>query len=306
MFSDVSDLASSRVLIVDDSALMRQLLIGCLQGICEVYSVDSAEKAIQFCKDEKPDLVLMDWVLEGMSGLEACKKMQATPNLSDIPIIFVTSNSNEESQEQCWEAGAVDFVPKPIVPKTLQNRVKTHLKYKLQTDLFRNYSFIDGLTGIYNRRFFDLEIRRLLKQRDRLEHTLAVIMIDIDFFKKYNDNYGHLQGDDVLKQVSDKLTDIVRRPLDSVCRYGGEEFVILLPDTPLQGAKIIAKTLVRAIKALGIEHQHSPHEVVTISAGVASTDQKHTSVESILSWADDALYAAKESGRNTYQCANEL
>jgi diguanylate cyclase (GGDEF)-like protein len=304
MFKDVSDLASCEVLIVDDSELMRRLLVGCLQDTCKVVTVESAEEAIAYCQDEAPDLVLMDWVLEGMSGLEACQKMQATPALSEIPIIFVTSNANEESQLQCWEAGAVDFVPKPIVPKTLQNRVKTHLNYKIQADILRNYSFIDGLTGIYNRRFFDTEVERLLKQRHRVAHSLSMIMIDIDFFKKYNDHYGHLAGDDVLKQVADKLKEIVRRPLDSVCRYGGEEFVVLLPDTPLQGAKIIAKTLVRAIAGMKLEHSQSEHEVITISAGVASATKACASVESLMKSADDALYDAKDAGRNTYKCAD--
>jgi len=304
MFKDVSDLASCEVLIVDDSELMRRLLVGCLQEICNVKTVESAEQAIIYCQDEQPDLVLMDWVLEGMSGLEACKKMQVTPKLSEIPIVFVTSNANEESQLQCWEAGAVDFVPKPIVPKTLQNRVKTHLKYKLQADVLRNYSFIDGLTGIYNRRFFDAEVERLLKQHHRADHALSMIMIDIDFFKKYNDYYGHLAGDDVLRQVAGKLKEIVRRPLDTVCRYGGEEFVVLLPDTPLQGAKIIAKTLVRAIAGMALEHSQSEHSVVTISAGVASATKTCASVESLIKSSDDMLYYAKGAGRNTYKCTD--
>ena len=304
MFKDVSDLASCEVLIVDDSELMRRLLVGCLQEICNVKTVESAEQAIIYCQEEQPDLVLMDWVLEGMSGLEACKKMQVTPKLSEIPIVFVSSYANEESQLQCWEAGAVDFVPKPIVPKTLQNRVKTHLKYKLQADVLRNYSFIDGLTGIYNRRFFDAEVERLLKQHHRADHALSMIMIDIDFFKKYNDYYGHLAGDDVLKQVASKLKEIVRRPLDTVCRYGGEEFVVLLPDTPLQGAKIIAKTLVRAIAGMALEHSQSEHSVVTISAGVASATKTCASVESLIKSSDDMLYYAKGAGRNTYKCTD--
>jgi diguanylate cyclase (GGDEF)-like protein len=126
-------------------------------------------------------------------------------------------------------------------------------------------------------------------------------MIDIDFFKKYNDHYGHLSGDDVLKQVAQKLKDIVRRPLDSVCRYGGEEFVVLLPDTPLQGAKIIAKTLVRAIFSMQLVHQDSPHQCITISAGVASATASDVSVSALIKSADKALYKAKERGRNTFE-----
>jgi len=129
-------------------------------------------------------------------------------------------------------------------------------------------------------------------------------MIDIDFFKKYNDYYGHLAGDDVLRQVAGKLKEIVRRPLDTVCRYGGEEFVVLLPDTPLQGAKIIAKTLVRAIAGMALEHSQSEHSVVTISAGVASATKTCASVESLIKSSDDMLYYAKGAGRNTYKCTD--
>ena len=301
MFQGLDKMDDCWVLVVDDSSLMRQLQLSSLKQVCKVTAVESAEQAIDVCRDTQPDLVLMDWVLEGISGIEACKKMQSIPELSEIPVIFVTSNTSEANQELCWEAGAVDFVPKPIVPKTLQNRVKTHLKYKRQTDLLKQYSFVDGLTGIYNRRFFDLEIERLLKQASRLQQPFATMMLDIDFFKKYNDEYGHLKGDDVLRQVAAALKQQVKRPIDTVFRYGGEEFVVLLPNTAKEGAKIIAEQLVAAVKNLCIENRGSPLEVVTVSVGLAFLAKgEYCDTTQLLHRADSALYNAKDTGRNKY------
>ena len=129
MFKEIEDLSESLVLIVEDSMLTQKVISCFLEGICSVHMVTSGEKAIEFCRATPPDLILMDWVLEGMSGVEACKQLQEMEGLSDIPIIFVTSNISEQQQDLCWDAGAVDFIPKPIVAKTLMNRVKTHLKY---------------------------------------------------------------------------------------------------------------------------------------------------------------------------------
>ncbi|MBQ4846743.1 diguanylate cyclase [Pseudoalteromonas sp. MMG005] len=306
MFQGLNDMDDCWVLVVDDSSLMRQLLVSCLRSVCKVTAVESAEEAIRVCQDSQPDLVLMDWVLEGMSGIEACQTMQDISELSEIPVIFVTSNTSEANQELCWSSGAVDFVPKPIVPKTLQNRVKTHLKYKLQTDLLKKYSFVDGLTGIYNRRFFDMEIVRLLKQTTRLQQPFAAMMIDIDFFKKYNDEYGHLQGDDVLKQVAVTLKNQIKRPIDTVFRYGGEEFIVLLPNTSQNGAKSIANQLVSAIKNLSIINIGSPMEVVTVSVGMTFlAESQRCDTKQLLSRADAALYNAKETGRNKFSILNE-
>lgn len=301
MFQGLNQMDECRVLVVDDDPLMRHLLQCCLRKICKVTTVDSAEEAINVCRDSQPDLVLMDWVLDGISGIDACKQMQDYPELSEIPVIFVTSNTSEENQELCWEAGAVDFVPKPIVPKTLQNRVKTHLKYKLQTDLLKQYSFVDGLTGIYNRRFFDMEIQRQLKQTVRLKQPFATMMLDIDFFKVYNDEYGHLKGDDVLKIVALTLTKQVRRPVDTVFRYGGEEFVVLLPNTSKDGAEIMAQQLVSAVHDLAIKNEKTPHGVVTVSIGLAFLAAgQQCKITGLLNKADKALYEAKKSGRNKF------
>lgn len=300
MFKEIEDLSESLVLIVEDSMLTQKVISCFLEGICSVHMVTSGEKAIEFCHATPPDLILMDWVLEGMSGVEACKQLQEMEGLSDIPIIFVTSNISEQQQDLCWDAGAVDFIPKPIVAKTLINRVKTHLKYKQQADTLKRYSYYDGLTKVFNRRFFDMEGARQFKQSVRQQHTCSVVMLDIDHFKKFNDRYGHLSGDDALKAVASAIDGQIRRPMDGVYRYGGEEFAILLPDTEPGGAKQLADQFVDAVKALAIVHEDSEFGVVTISAGVASNNrgEHYQDLAQLISAADEALYNAKHQGRN--------
>ncbi|KID57449.1 histidine kinase [Pseudoalteromonas luteoviolacea] len=306
MFKEIDDLSDSLVLIVEDSALTQKVLGACLDGLCRVDAVDSAEEAINYCLKSPPDLILMDWILGGMTGLEACKKIQAMDELNDIPIIFVTSNTNENQQELCWDAGAVDFLGKPIVARTLVNRVRTHLKYKRQTDILKQYSFFDGLTEVFNRRYFDMECTRLFRQNLRQQQCMSIIMLDIDYFKLFNDQYGHLQGDDALKAVAKVAVKMVNRPLDSVFRYGGEEFAVLLPNTSEEGALKIAQSIVHAVRGLEIPHCKSEFDVVTVSAGVAVGQYGvYDNVEDLIQKADEGLYKAKSNGRDQAYLINE-
>ncbi|SFC90306.1 GGDEF domain-containing response regulator [Pseudoalteromonas denitrificans] len=289
MFRNIKKLNGCKVLVVDGSLSVREVIARCLHEVCEIYTVESAE----------PDLILMNWMLGRIPGLDACKKIQSMPSLSEIPIIFVTANTNETHQELCWDAGAIDFVGKPIVPKTLINRVKTHLRYKLQTDALKRDSFIDGLTKIYNRKFFNIEIVRLLKQYSRFKQASSMIMIDIDYFKEYKDTYGHLKGDDTLKAIAKELNDNLRRPLDLVLRYGGEEFVIVLPNTELKGASVIADKVICAVKNLNLAHSKGFSDVMTISAGISAAEGFNVcDVNTFINNADKAFYLAKENGIN--------
>lgn len=305
MFNDVDDLSNCTVVLVEDSAINQKIIHCCLADICEIQMFSSAEDALVYCKQSPPDLILMDWMLEGMTGVEACHILQGKPETADIPVIFVTSNTSEHQQELCWDAGAVDFIGKPIVARTLVHRVRTHLKYKKQADLLREYSYVDGLTGVYNRRYFELEIERYYRQSVRTQNDLSLIILDVDHFKLYNDHYGHLKGDDALKAVASVLKNNTRRPLDSAFRYGGEEFAVLLPNTPIDAAAKIAKKIVDDIAALKVPHEPSAFKVVTASAGVSSNlETKSTS--QFIDAADEELYRAKENGRNRVCVANSV
>ncbi|AZZ99066.1 diguanylate cyclase [Pseudoalteromonas sp. R3] len=302
MFEIVHSIESCTVLVVDDSKLVRKLVSRILKPVCRTVSFESAETALKVCHKIKPDLIVMDINLEGMSGLEACKALKSQPELADIPLLFITSSQEPKVQEKCWDAGAVDFIEKPLVASTLVKRITTHLKYKVQADILTKQSFVDGLTELYNRRFFDIEIDRLLKDSLRRRVPLTLLLIDIDFFKKFNDSLGHLEGDQALKSVTRQVSECARRPVDLVCRYGGEEIAVLLPDTSIHSAQQFASEVVQSIADLAIAHPSSPHRFVTVSVGLSCTGStKAATPAELIEQADSALYNAKESGRNQYQ-----
>ena len=178
-------------------------------------------------------------------------------------------------------------------------RVNTHLTLKRQSDTLRSVALLDGLTGVANRRMFDERLVRDWRQCLREQALLSIIMIDVDYFKRYNDRYGHLQGDACLQALANTLDDVISRPYDLLARYGGEEFVCVLPSTPLDGAVQIAERMRVSIEALGMEHLDSQAgQTVTISLGVAAMVPTNDAEPQILiAEADDQLYQAKQAGR---------
>ena len=288
-----------QLLVVDDQPINIHVIHQALTADYDVFAATSGEQALAFCQKTLPDLVLLDVVMPVMDGLEVCRRLKQNPDTQNIPVVFITAYQHPEEENICWAAGGVDFVNKPVNPVTLRNRVKAHLTLKFQADMLRMIAFNDGLTHIANRRYFDVRLEAEWQRCSRNGSTLALLMIDIDFFKRYNDRYGHPTGDDSLRQVAAALTANLNRPFDLVARYGGEEFVCLLPDTDLAGATAIAKKLELAVRQLGIEHLDSDiGRVITISVGVAAShpDQHNTST-SLVQQADVQLYQAKQQGR---------
>ncbi|MYM92517.1 diguanylate cyclase [Duganella vulcania] len=288
-----------RLLIVDDQPINIHAMHQIFAGNYQVFMATSGRQAIEFCRLSPPDLVLMDVMMPDMDGLEACRQLKQMAATRDIPVIFVTTGDKPEHENACWEAGGVDFVAKPVNPLTLRNRVRVHLTLKLQSDRLREMAFVDGLTGVANRRYFDERLAREWRHDARHLQPLSLVMVDVDFFKRYNDQYGHLAGDDCLRRIAGALKLALNRPYDLVARYGGEEFVCLLPATTLDGALNIAQALGQAVATLGLEHAGSElggH--VTISLGVASTVPQHElPPETLIQCADKQLYLAKNSGR---------
>ncbi|WP_428240863.1 GGDEF domain-containing response regulator [Gynuella sp.] len=293
------EVSDAWVLIVDDEPINCLVLEEILADICHVQAVNSGVEAMDACIKNKPDLILMDVMMSDQNGLETCRQLKADPELMDIPVIFVTSLTNDFDQEECWNAGGTDFVTKPVNATTVRNRVKTHLTYKLQTDMLMHFTYVDGLTGAYNRRFLDAALPPCCKQARRTGSPFSLIMFDIDYFKKFNDRYGHLNGDDCLKQISSTSIAILKRPTDMFVRYGGEEFLCILPDTDEKGVKHLADELQQAISALNITHEDSSFGHVTVSIGIFTFHQSNSyDIPSILKSVDAALYQAKRSGRN--------
>lgn len=226
------------------------------------------------------------------------------PHAIDLPVIFVTGHSDEAAETLGLELGAVDFISKPINPRIVRARVKTHLTLKAQADVLRSRAFIDCLTGVHNRRHFDERLAAEWGRALRTGSALSLIMLDLDCFKLYNDRYGHQAGDQCLRRVASTLKASLLRSVDLVARYGGEEFVCLLPDTELDGALTLAQRLCQQVFDQQIEHaDSSAAPVVTVSLGVCSTRKGvgvpvTATANALLSEADVQLYRAKSNGRN--------
>ena len=296
-----------RLLVVDDQPVNIQAIHQAFAADHQVLMATNGAQALALCASQQPDLVLLDVVMPGMDGHEVCRQLKSDPATRDIPVIFVTAHNDEAAEAQGLDLGAVDFISKPINPKIVRARVRTHLTLKAQADLLRQWVYIDGLTGVYNRRYFDERLATEWARAMRTQAALSVVLLDVDLFKRYNDRYGHQAGDDCLRRVATALKAGIRRPGDLAARYGGEEFVCLLPDTNLSGALTLAKQLGGAVRALQMTHADSAvAPVVTVSLGVGSKASKSQgSAVALLSVADAQLYRAKSLGRNQ-ACGAEL
>lgn len=287
------------ILVVDDQPINIQIVFQVLGNEYNILMATSGKQAIKVCHDSRPDLILLDVVMPEQDGLETCRQLKADKQLADIPVIFVTGLQHQTDEDACWDAGGVDFIQKPFNTNTLRNRVKAHLTLKRQADLLRSLAYLDGLTGIYNRSYFDNVLSIQLAQHRRKLSPLAVLMIDIDYFKKYNDTFGHLAGDDALRKVASALKHSVRQA-DMVARYGGEEFVVLLADTDINGAVTVAKKMLHHVLELDIAPPQTPATKLSISVGIAVADEAKGYDSNIIELADQQLYLSKQRGRNTY------
>lgn len=292
--------ANPKLLIVDDQPLNIRLLHELFRTDCKVYMATSGEQALQLSRDVVPDLILLDVIMADMDGHEVCRRLKAAAETKDTPVIFVTGKDHVDDEAIGFELGAVDYIRKPFNSVVVRARVMNHLKLKLQSDLLREMAMVDGLTGITNRRGFDERFAAARAHAIREQRPLSLLMIDIDYFKKYNDLYGHQQGDQCLRDVAQAIKAALYRPHDQACRFGGEEFAVLLPDTDETGALNVAERLHAAIAQLSIEHHASDTaKIVTLSIGAAvRLPSSAASLEQHLKWADEQLYRAKSEGRN--------
>ncbi len=289
-----------RLLVVDDQRANIQALFQTFQADHKVLMATSGEQALALCRSQPPDLVLLDVVMPGMDGFEVCRQLKADDATKDIPVIFVTGYHDEEAETRGLDVGAVDFISKPINPRIVRARVKTHLTMKRQSDLLRQWVYIDGLTGVCNRRYFDEHLKHEWDRAARLGAPLSVGLVDVDLFKLYNDHYGHQAGDDCLRRVAAVMKASLRRPTDMVARYGGEEFGLLLPDTDAAGALHLAGQIREGLLMAHIEHaKSSVGPLLTISIGLCTWARGGLgSTAALLKAADAQLYVAKARGRD--------
>jgi diguanylate cyclase (GGDEF)-like protein len=301
--SEISMQIMPTLLIVDDQAINLHVLHQIFSNDYEVFIANSGAEALAFCLKQQPDLILLDVIMPKMDGHEVCRLLKADDLTRDIPVIFVTAKSSSEEEEEGLTVGAVDFITRSTSPNIIRARVKTHITLKQQSDQLRTMALIDGLTEVANRRQFDNVLANEWRRCIRAKKPLSLIIIDIDFFKRYNDTYGHQAGDACLQKVAKSLKNCVTRAYDLVARYGGEEFVCLMPETSLAGAENIMCILQNAVTSLKIPHtatdvlSDSQH-IVTISLGLASIiPSPESNAEELILAADRMLYAAKQAGR---------
>jgi len=290
------------ILIVDDVPTNVQILADALRADYRIKVANNGLSALEIAQREpRPDLILLDVMMPEMDGLEACKRLKKMPQTKNIPIIFITAKTEESDEELGLNLGAVDYITKPFSIAITKARIRNHIQLKRQADLLESLSLVDALTHIPNRRRFNETIDAEWKRAARENTSLALLMIDIDHFKEYNDYYGHGAGDTCLQTVAATLADGVSRPGDLVARFGGEEFVVVLPETDLDAARLIGERLLQQVAALQLKHEYSGVEpFVTVSIGcaaIAPEDENETPVM-LLEAADKRLYQAKHAGRN--------
>ncbi len=290
-----------RILIVDDSSNEIAILNEALKADYDVVFATNGEDALRTVNSEAPpDLILLDIVMPGMDGYEVCERLKSLEAGRTIPVIFVTVKNDEDFETKGFEMGAVDYVTKPFSLPAVKARVKTHLELKRQRDVLENLSSVDGLTGVANRRHFDEVLDTEWRRALRNGNVVSLVMVDIDFFKSYNDRYGHMAGDDCLKRVAGELQQALSRAEDFLARYGGEEFSVILPGTDGPGAAVVAERLRERVAAVNIRHEGSQvADRVTVSVGSATSHPTCSdSPSELLEAADKMLYEAKLSGRN--------
>ncbi len=315
---------SMKLLIVDDSEDSRLLIYTILKkgGYTNLHLANSAQEAFNYLGMTSSeytaapvDVILMDIVMPEIDGIEALKRIKMDPALTDVPVIMITALSDDFNLQTAFDHGAIDYITKPINKVRLLGRIRSVLKLKMEMDrrkilmkqlqesnrALKRLTLIDGLTSIANRRHFNQTMENEWKRMRRDKKALSLMMLDIDYFKKYNDHYGHQRGDDCLKIVAKAIAREAKRAGDLAARYGGEEFVVLLPDTPPRQAMEVARKIMKRIELLRIPHEKSlTSDYISLSIGVAGWDDITDGLfpRHLIEKADRAMYQAKKSGRD--------
>jgi diguanylate cyclase (GGDEF)-like protein len=289
------------LLIVDDMTANIRILANLLKDDYTIQVANRGQKALDIARgSHPPDLILLDIIMPEMDGYQVCRELKNNATTNHIPVIFVTAMDAIEDQKKGLSLGAVDYITKPFDADIVKVRVRNHVNLKVKTDMLEGMSHVDGLTQVANRRNFDRSLQRELKRLERSGKSLGLIMLDIDYFKPFNDHYGHGKGDECLIKVAAALQQVIKRPGDLLARYGGEEFAAILPETDAGGVARVADAMRAAVEAIDVEHGYSQvADHVTISVGCcAQIVTAETTAEQLLNRADTALYAAKRQGRN--------
>jgi len=286
-----------RILIVDDEVFNLQFLTELLIIDYQISSAKDGTKALKLADSLLPDLIILDVVMPGMDGYEVITALKANRKTRHIPVIFLTSLDTAVDEEKGLSLGALDYISKPFHPVIVTARVNNIMELVQQRKLLERIALLDGLTGIPNRRAYEDRLQSEWQRSCRSGEPFSLAFVDVDFFKQFNDTYGHAAGDMVLKKVAQTLSRILRRSSDFVARYGGEEFAYILPSLSFQNAQSFAALACREICSLGIEHSASKvEEVVSVSIGGATTlPTRKDHLRDFCQHVDSMLYQAKEA-----------
>ena len=287
------------ILVADDEKTYLLELTNILSPKYDVYAVKNGQDAISSAEELLPDVILLDIIMPDMDGYEVIYALKANEKTADIPVIFITGLRDSADEERGLHLGAADYISKPFSPAIVELRIRNQVEIRENLRRIEHLSLTDQLTGLPNRRCFDarLKIEWGIAQRERW--SLSLLIIDIDFFKEYNDTYGHQQGDTALWSVAATLKKTIKRPSDLAARWGGEEFIVLLPNTDAEGAIEVAEQIRKTIENMEIRCINGSVTKVTVSIGVNTwTKDDNFSNDKFISGADRALYASKNGGRN--------
>ena len=296
-----------KILVVDDDRFIREIISAVITDAGHTpVTAGRDEEALPILSEGGIDLVLTDVEMPGLNGFDLTREIRRRFPNDWFPIIFLSGQCDEKHYEEGIDAGGDDYLTKPVSPIVLKAKILAmeriaNMKKALDAANSRleKLSTQDPLTKISNRRDLEQNLLKEWKRSKREKIELSVIMLDIDFFKPYNDNYGHQQGDECLKAVAKLLKQCIKRSHDLLARFGGEEFVMVLPDTSITGATDVANKVINTLRKINLPHAHSAAaDHVTISMGISSTLAGAETPTSLLKQADEALYKAKESGRN--------
>jgi len=295
------------ILIVDDDKPNRKMLKELLQEQAKIIFAKNGEQAKELARKHLPDLILLDVIMPDLSGFDVIETLKNDADTMNISVIFITGLANNDDEARGFDLGGCDYIYKPFKSNIVIARVMMHLELIRQRKMLDEIAHIDALTGVNNRRKMDVVLAEEVYVNQQESTTLVVAIIDIDFFKQFNDNYGHGAGDVALRQVGQALCEICQRPRDFVARYGGEEFVVILPDCDQASSENILSNLAQAIEDKMIKHEFSNiSNLLTISMGaVVVQSAMPATVENIMQQADCLLYQAKNKGRDQW-CIAEL
>jgi diguanylate cyclase (GGDEF)-like protein len=297
-----------RILIVDDEPSNLKILADILKSKYTIVLAKNGIQALERAAKQAPDLILLDIIMPDMDGYKVLYEIKNNDTLKDIPVIFISALKNDADEEKGLTLGAVDYITKPFNPAIVLARVNTHIKIVRQRKLIESIALLDALTEIPNRRNYNnrlsIEWARALREKT----PISLMMLDIDYFKQFNDNYGHSKGDEALKEVAAILTNILKRATDFVARIGGEEFAVLMPNTNAAGARDQAEFIRSSIETHGIPHKYSKvSEMLTVSiGGVTRIPEQEGGSAEFIETADQVLYKAKSQGRNCVMWVDQV